>query len=113
MVNNVNQHEGLRPPGELLVYQGHGTGDPIDLRLKGETVRLNQKLRAELYDVGVSTINEHILNIYDDEELRPEATIPKFWIVQTEGTRQVNQVVKTSKLDLLIKANLKELRYGE
>ena len=43
---------------------------------------------AELYNVEVPTINEHIQKIYADHELTEDATIRNFRIVQTEGTRQ-------------------------
>lgn len=85
-------NEEKRPPGELLVYQGQGVGEPIQVRLEGNTVWLSQKLLAELYGVSVPTVNEHIANIYDDEELPPEATIRKFRIVQAEGSRPVRSV---------------------
>jgi hypothetical protein len=39
--------------------------------------------------VGVNTINYHIKEIYKEEELRPEATIRKYRIVQTKGESQV------------------------
>lgn len=91
-----------RPQGELLVYQGRGVGDPIQVRLEGETVWLSQKLLADLYGVSVPTVNEHISNIYDDEELLPEATIRKFRIVQTEGNRQVGRLVDHYNLDMII-----------
>lgn len=91
-----------RPAGELLVYQGQGLEEPIQVRLEGETVWLSQKLLSELYGVTVPTINEHISNIYDDEELPPEATIRKFRIVQTEGNRQVNRLVDHYNLDMIL-----------
>ncbi len=91
-----------RPQGELLVYQGHGLDSPIQVRMEGETVWLSQKLLAELYDVSIPTINEHIANIYDDEEMKPEATIRKFRIVQTEGSRQVGRLVDHYNLDMII-----------
>lgn len=83
--------DDARPPGELLVYQGQGLYEPIQVRLEGETVWLSQKLLAELYGVAVSTINEHISNIYDEDELIPEATIRKFRIVQTACSSQLNR----------------------
>ncbi len=86
------------PKGELLVYQGQGLDSPVQVRLEGETVWLNQKLMAELYGVAVPTINEHISNIFDDEELRPEATIRKFRIVQTEGNRQVGRLIEENSI---------------
>lgn len=94
--------EALRPEGELLVYQGQGLDEPLTIRLEGETVWLSQKQLAELYGVTVPTINEHLTNIYDDEEVEPEATIRKFRIVQTEGTRQVKRLIDHYNLEAII-----------
>jgi hypothetical protein len=90
------------PKGELLVYQGQGVNSPVQVRLEGETVWLNQKLMAELYSVSIPTINEHISNIYEDEELLPEATIRKFRIVQTEGNRQVGRLIDHYNLEMIL-----------
>ena len=46
---------------------------------------------AELFAVGVPTINEHLKNTYETGWLPHEATIRKFRIVQNEGvSRQVD-----------------------
>ncbi len=90
------------PTGELLVYQGQGADTPLVVRLEGETVWLSQKQLAELYAVTVPTINEHITNIYDDEEVEPEATIRKFRIVQTEGNRQVKRLIDHYNLEVIL-----------
>lgn len=90
------------PKGELLVYQGEGLHSPVHVRLEGETVWLSQKLMSELYGVSVPTVNEHISNIYDDEELPPEATIRKFRIVQTEGARLVGRLIDHYNLEMII-----------
>ena len=75
------------PDGQLLIYQDGGLH--IQVRLDGRTVWLTQRAMAELYQVSVPTINEHLANIYKESELDTEATIRKFLIVQTEveGTR--------------------------
>ena len=57
---------------------------------------------SELFQKDVCTINEHILNIYEVEELQPEATIRKFRIVQTEGARQVNRLVEHYNLEMIM-----------
>jgi len=44
---------------------------------------------AELFQVKVPTINEHIKNVYSEGELAPEGTIRKFLIVPKEGQREV------------------------
>jgi len=91
-----------RPQGKLIVYQGQGLESPVQVRLEGDTVWLNQKLLAELYGVAIPTINEHISNIYDDEELQPEATIRKFRIVQIEGNRQVRRLIDHYNLEMIL-----------
>jgi hypothetical protein len=70
--------------------------------MEDETVWLTQKLMAELFQKDVRTINEHIRNIYEEGELAPEATIRKFRIVQTEGSRQVSRKVDFYNLDVII-----------
>ena len=74
---------------EILIYQTEDCRTRIDVRLDDETVWLNQKLMAELFQKDVRTINEHIKNIYSEGELESEATIRKFRIVQTEGPRHL------------------------
>jgi hypothetical protein len=54
------------------------------------------------YQVAVQTINEHVLNIYNDRELFPEATIRKFRIVQTEGSRQIERLIDFYNLDIIL-----------
>ena len=98
----MENNESPPPPGELLVYQGQGLQDPIQVRLEGESVWLSQKLMAELYGTTVSNVNQHISAVYEDDELRPEATIKKFLIVQTEGHRQVKRLVDHYNLDMIL-----------
>jgi hypothetical protein len=98
----MESNQDKRPQGELLVYQGQGVDSPVQVRLEGNTVWLSQKLMAELYDVSIPTINEHISNIYDDEELLPEATIRKFRIVQNEGSRQVGRLIDHYNLEMIL-----------
>lgn len=66
--------------------------DSIEMCYEDENIWLTQKMMATLYDVDVRTINEHIKKIYSDSELEEEATIRKFRIVQTEGSRQVTAI---------------------
>ena len=60
--------------------------ESVELRYQDENIWLTQRLMAELYGVDVRTLNYHIQQIYNDNELTEEATIRNFRIVQTEGT---------------------------
>lgn len=79
----------------------------FEMRYEDENIWLTQKMMAALYDVDVRTVNEHIKKIYADGELTEQATIRKFRIVQTEGTRQVNRELTHYNLQLIIAVGFK------
>ena len=87
---------------EFLIFELQSKQDSIEVRYEDETIWLTQKMMATLFDVSVKTISEHLQNVYDQGELEREATIRKFRIVQTEGTRQVNREVDHYNLDAVI-----------
>lgn len=87
---------------DFLMYQTENGDTKIQVRLEGESVWMTQKAMAELFQKGVSTINEHIKNIYEEEELSEEATIRKNRIVQVEGFREVERVVAFYNLEVII-----------
>ena len=76
--------------------------DSIEIRYEDENIWLTQKMMATLYDVSVSTINEHLKNIFDDMELQEEATIRNYLIVQKEGSRNVSRETKHYNLQAII-----------
>ena len=88
------------PKGQIILYFEGQTN--LNVRLEGETVWLTQRLMAELYQVSVKTINEHIVNIYNEDELSSEATIRNFRIVQPEGNRNVSRLVDHYSLETII-----------
>ena len=83
------------------------SADSMEMRYEEENIWLTQKMMAQLYDVDVRTINEHIKKILFDGELTEEATIRKFRIVQTEGSRQVNREVIHYNLQMIIAVGFK------
>ncbi len=88
--------------GEFILYQTEDGQTRIEVRLSHETIWLPQRLIADLFQVSVKTANEHLVNIYDERELDPAATIRKFRIVRTEGNREVSRTVDHYNLDVII-----------
>lgn len=78
MTNRMRKKPG--PGSEIIFYPGEDGRSRIQVRLEDETVWLSQRLLAELFQKDIRTINEHIVNIYEEGELSPEATIRKFRI---------------------------------
>ena len=63
---------------QILIYQTEDGKTKIETRLEDETVWLSQEQMAELFQKSRSTINEHIKNIYEEQELEEIATMKKF-----------------------------------
>jgi len=87
---------------EFLLYTTKESDIKVEIFMHNETVWLPQKRMAELFGVDVTTINEHLKNIYKSHELGEEATIGKFPIVQTEGKREVKREVNVYNLDAIL-----------
>ena len=86
------------------------TGDSaesIEMRYEDENIWLTQKMMAELYNVDVRTINYHIGKVFEDSELEEGATIRKFRIVQSEGSRQISREVNHYNLQMIIAVGFK------
>lgn len=79
----------------------------VELRYEDENIWLTQRMMAELYGVDIRTVNDHIRKIYADNELSESATIRKFRIVQTEGSREVSREVKHYSLQVIISVGFK------
>lgn len=65
---------------EILIYQNSEGNIKIDVRLEEESVWLTQDQMANLFGKAKSTINEHIKNVYDENELVETLTMKKFGI---------------------------------
>lgn len=87
---------------EFLIFTNQAKEDGIEVRVQDGTIWLNQKLMAVLFEVDVRTINEHLRNLYAQEEIKEEATIRNFRTVQTEGSRQVSRNIDFYNLDAII-----------
>lgn len=90
------------PKSELILYQTEDGRTRIECRFEGETVWLTQALMAELFDIGVGTVNHHLKEIYAENELSPDATIRRYRIVRTEGNRTVSREIEFYSLDAII-----------
>ena len=63
---------------------------------------MTERLLAELYQVGVNTINHHIKEFLADGELTAEGTIRNYRIVQIEGARTVERQVEHYSLEMIL-----------
>ena len=89
-------------PGEFLLYETEDGRSRVECRFVEDSLWLTQALMAELFQIKVPTINEHLKTLYAEGEIQPEATIRKFLIVRQEGNRRVNRNIDHYNLDAIL-----------
>lgn len=87
---------------QFILYNLPDNSGTVQACIEDDTLWLTQKAMAQLFDVGIPAINKHLTNIYQEEELRPEATVSKMEIVQREGNRKVKREQTFYSLDAII-----------
>ncbi|WP_282053388.1 RhuM family protein [Maribacter luteus] len=85
--------------GEIILYDDKPS---IEIRLDNDTIWLNQRQMAELFDKDTDTIGLHLKNIFATKELDKRATTEKYSVVQKEGNRHVKRKVLFYNLDAII-----------
>ena len=98
----MNNEEQQAPAGEFILYETEDGRTRIECRFEDQTLWLSQAMISELFQKDVRTINEHLLNLYEEGELTPEATIRKFRIVRQEGSRDVARLIEHYNLDAIL-----------
>jgi hypothetical protein len=73
MSNKITENET-----KFLLYKTDNNQIKVDVLIQDETVWLTQQQMPELFQKSRSTINEHIKNIYMENELTQEDSMKKF-----------------------------------
>jgi hypothetical protein len=87
---------------EFLIFTSQAGEDSIEVRVEDENIWLTQKLIAKLFEVEINTINYHLKEIFQSQEVDPVATIRNFRIVQKEGNREVSREIEHYNLEVII-----------
>ena len=89
---------------EILIYQNESGNIKVDVKFEDESIWLSQKQLAVVFGKSIKTINEHIINIFDDEELDKNAVIRNYRITANDGK---NYDVLHYNLDMIIALGFK------
>lgn len=83
----------------IVIYSTENGKSKLEVLLENETIWLNQKQIAELYNKSKSTISEHIKNIFEEEELERDSVVRKFRTTASDGK---NYDVEYYNLEMII-----------
>lgn len=86
MNNKINEKNNF------VIYTTEDNNINVEVFLEDENLWMNQEQISKLFEKAKSTINEHIKNIYEEEELKEESTMRKFGISEfsTKPTNYYN-----------------------
>jgi hypothetical protein len=99
----MNKKANIRnSTAEFLIFTGQAGENSVEVRIAEESVWLTQKLMGVLFEVSVPTINEHLNNLFNQNEISKSTTIRNFRIVQKEGARDVSRDIEFYNLDAII-----------
>ena len=102
MENNDNKLFIRNASAEFLTFAYQTGGDGIEVRVQDGTVWLSQKLIASLFETTTENVIIHIKNIIAEAEMDESATTKDFLVVQNEGGRMINRIIKHFNLDMII-----------
>jgi len=91
-----------QPQSSIVLYQTEDRQTRIQCRFENETIWLTQALIADLFQITVPTVNEHLKGLIAEGELAVAATIRKFRIVRSEGARQVARDIEHYNLPAIL-----------
>ncbi len=87
---------------ELILYTSQDGLTRLQLRAEGETIWLTQLEIAELFQTTKQNVSLHVINVFEEGELTPEATVKESLRVQLEGVREVKRTITYYNLDLIL-----------
>jgi hypothetical protein len=76
---------------EFLIFTQQSGESGIEVRYVEGSIWLTQKLMAELFDVTTPTINEHLKNIFESNELVQNSVIRKLLTTANDGKKYNTQ----------------------
>ncbi|WP_181880962.1 RhuM family protein [Crenobacter cavernae] len=80
---------------DMVIYQ-HEAGEPVTVRLEGDTLWLTQEQMAELFGRERSVITKHLRNVFREGELAEESNVQNLHIAGSD------KPVKFYNLDAII-----------
>ncbi|MEG2230348.1 MAG: RhuM family protein, partial [Bacilli bacterium] len=87
---------------EVIIYEDKDGLTKVNVKFTGEDIWVNKYQIADVYQTTRQNIEQHINNIYKDNELNIDSTCKNLLQVQKEGNRNVNRNIDHYNLDMII-----------
>ena len=74
-----------KTPGHIVIFKTDDGKVSVDARFDAETAWLSLDQMAALFERDKSTVSRHIKNVFEEEELNPEAVVAKIATTAADG----------------------------
>ena len=87
---------------DVIIYEDKNGITKINVKFIGEDIWLTKYQLSDIYNTTRQNIEQHITNIYNDNELAINSTCKNLLQVQKEGNRNVKRNIDHYNLDMII-----------
>ena len=87
---------------EIMIYEDKDGITKVNVKFMNEDLWITNYQLAEIYKTTRQNIEQHIKNIYQDNELNKNLTCKNFLQVKKEGNREVKRNIDHYNLDMII-----------
>ena len=85
-----------------MIYEDKDGITKVNVKFMNEDLWITKYQLAKIYKTTRQNIEQHIKNIYQDNELNENSACKNFLQVQNEGNRKVKRNVDHYNLDMII-----------
>jgi len=71
--------------GEIIIYRTEDGKSSIALHAKDGNIWMNQNQLAELFDTSKQNIGQHISNVLEESELKPNSVVKNYFTTASDG----------------------------
>src|SRR5258708_3040118 len=90
------------PKSSIVLYRTEDGRTRIQCRFEDETIWLTQAQIAELFQVTVPTVNEHLKGIFAEGELEHAPTVRTFRILPLDAAPTVEREIEHYRLEAIL-----------
>ena len=84
--NEITIHSSAAEYLTFIAAEG-GASERFEIRYEDENIWLTQRMMAELYDVSVPAISQHLHTVFTDGELHEDSVVKKYLITAADGKK--------------------------
>ena len=94
--------ETRRVDADQLWFEDAESGASMSVMVEDDTIWMTQRQLGQVFEVGESTVSQHLSNAYAADEIDKEETIRSVRLLREEGGRKVARSIKHYNLDAVL-----------